>query len=186
MAASAQRPPKAKPQGQTLRQKDWQALTRRSVPHWREAGLRVRPPKGQTGGRQQRRRTANLSGKADSEGEPTVIGGVVALGSPCHVRRCPQQTPLHALHVEQGAQHGAFAGYSIAGELPRRHHCRAPPLPHVCGPVRCLAHGPTAPARRRRRACTRIAGADGHRRPGRQQAALRPSSPTRTAACSTT
>ena len=31
----------------TLRQKDWQAPRRRGVPHWREAGRRASPPKGQ-------------------------------------------------------------------------------------------------------------------------------------------
>ncbi len=42
-----------------------------------------------------------------------------------------QRTPLHALHLELGAKMVPFAGYDDAGELPRRHPRRAPPLPRV-------------------------------------------------------
>ena len=61
------------------------------------------------------------------------------------------KTPLHALHVELGATHGALRRLRHAGQLPRRHHRRAPAVPRVGGAVRRLAHGPGAPGRRRRR-----------------------------------
>ena len=74
-------------------------------------------------------RTANLSGKADSEGEPTVRTVVWWPSGVCMSAVVLKQTPLHGLHVELGAKMVAFAGYSMPvnypdGIIAEHRHCR--------------------------------------------------------------
>ena len=124
---------------QTLRQKDWQApggdARRSSLERGRP---RAGPPKGQAvRGPGNGSPTANLSGKADSEG--FVIG---LQSGDCHaLERFAMnnastsstellRTPLHALHLELGARMVEFGGYDMpvsypGGILAEHHQCRS-------------------------------------------------------------
>ena len=123
----------------TLRQKDWQApggdARRSSLERGRP---RAGPPKGQAvRGPGNGSPTANLSGKADSEG--FFIG--LQFGD-CHalerfaMNNAPTsstellRTPLHALHLELGARMVEFGGYDMpvsypGGILAEHHQCRS-------------------------------------------------------------
>jgi aminomethyltransferase len=78
--------------------------------------------------------TANLSGKADSEGDsPTPTGAGPALEPLSTMSAAApdtlHHTPLHALHLELGAKMVPFAGYAMpvnypSGILAEHRHCR--------------------------------------------------------------
>ena len=97
------------------------------------------------------------------------------------------KTPLHALHLELGANMVPFAGYDMPVQLPRRHHGRAPATAATSAALFDVSHmgqlrlvGADAAAALESLVPVDVVGlAVG-------QAALRPSSPTPAAASSTT
>ena len=157
----------------TLRQKDWQALREAGRSSLERGPPRVGPPKGQAVDLQSGT-AANLSGKADREGNPRSRHGRVgfknALGEPA-MSATSAATPARRPRCTRCTSSSAprwspFAGYDMPVQLPRRHPRRAPALPRIGGAVRRLAHGPAAPDRRRRREGARVAGAGRRGRSG--------------------
>ncbi len=119
-----------------------------------ERGLpRADPPKGQAVARA----TVNLSGKADREGKRSrawrhAVRRIRRTAFGVRLDQHPASPP--AAHAaarpapRTRGSHGAVRRLRDAGQLPGRHHRRAPPLPCLGRAVRCLAHGPVQTRRR--------------------------------------